>query len=235
MRQASRRGWKRGRAVNRREPRRIEGGIAARAVERLMGQIAQLVDEQTNLTDVNEVVRAHPWRQMQLPGDQTHQQGFIACFIGSAADRRGFGGGSDGIGGRRSQVGKLLRHCAFLPLGGGSLARLLLLFWLRLGGGLRLGLVERLGIGRCRRRVFAAPRRAMAPRVSLLMAPRPFPALAFPGQAAALRAWAAVRRAALWFPCRVLPCGSCYRCPRPARHARPRRRRAAPFPAAVSL
>src|ERR1019366_5337776 len=83
---------------------------------------------------------------MHLAADQSHQQGFITCLFGAASDRRGFGGRPEGIGGRGSQGGELLRH-RFLSLAGRSLARLLLWFWLRFGQGPRLCLVERLGIG----------------------------------------------------------------------------------------
>src|ERR1700730_14248198 len=53
MRKASRRGGKRRRAADRREPRGIEGGLAARAVERLMREIAQFIDEKTDLPHGN--------------------------------------------------------------------------------------------------------------------------------------------------------------------------------------
>ena len=72
MRQASRRGGKRRRAVDRREPRRIEGGLAARAVERLMGEIAHFIDEKTDLPHADQMVRAESWRKMQLPEYQSH-------------------------------------------------------------------------------------------------------------------------------------------------------------------
>ena len=127
---------------------RIENRVAARAVERLMGQIAQFVDEETDLSDVDEMARADLGGTMQLAVDQPHQQGFIARLFGSATDRRRFGGGPEGIGWRRSQGGELLRHRDLLPLAGRSLAPGCgFCFGCGLGGRLRLRLVERLGIG----------------------------------------------------------------------------------------
>ena len=58
MWQAPWRGWKRRRAADRLEIGVIEDRVAARAVERLMGQMAQFDDEETDLSDMNEVARA---------------------------------------------------------------------------------------------------------------------------------------------------------------------------------
>ena len=46
-------GRKRRRVADRREPRGIEGGLAARAVERLMREIAHFIDEETDLPNGN--------------------------------------------------------------------------------------------------------------------------------------------------------------------------------------
>ena len=113
-----------------------------------MGQMPELIDEETDLPDVDEVARAGLRRNMQLAVDQPHQQGFITRLFGSTADRRGFGRSSHGIRGGRSKGGKLLRDRDVFALGGGSLAWLRFLFWLLLGWRLRLGFVESLGIGR---------------------------------------------------------------------------------------
>ena len=94
MRQASRRGWKRCRAADRREIGGIKAWVAARAVEGLMGQIAEFIDEEAYLSDVNQMARAGLWRNMQLAVDQSHQQRFIAGLFSPAGNRRGFGGGS---------------------------------------------------------------------------------------------------------------------------------------------
>jgi len=70
MRQASRRGGERCRAADRFEIGRIEDRVAARVVERLMGQMPELIDEETDLPDVDEVARAGLRRNMQLAVDQ---------------------------------------------------------------------------------------------------------------------------------------------------------------------
>ena len=74
MRKASWGGGKWRRAADRREPRGIESGLAAGAVERLMGEIAQFIDEETDLSHGNQAIGAEVWRQMQLAGYQSHQQ-----------------------------------------------------------------------------------------------------------------------------------------------------------------
>ncbi len=89
MRQASRRGGKRRRAADRLDIGRIEDRVAARAVECLMGQLAELIDEETDLSDVNEVARSGLRRNMQLAVDQPDQQGFITRLFGPAASRLG--------------------------------------------------------------------------------------------------------------------------------------------------
>ena len=69
MRQAPWRGWKRCRVADRLEIGVIEDRVAARAVERLMGQMTQFIDEKTDLSDVNEVARAGLGRNMQVAVD----------------------------------------------------------------------------------------------------------------------------------------------------------------------
>ena len=51
MRKASRRSGKRRRAADRREIRGIEGRVAARAIDRLMGQISHFIDKEADLSD----------------------------------------------------------------------------------------------------------------------------------------------------------------------------------------
>ena len=58
MRQASRRGWKWRRAADRRDIDGIEDRIAARPVDRLMGEIAHLIDEEADLSDVYQMACA---------------------------------------------------------------------------------------------------------------------------------------------------------------------------------
>jgi hypothetical protein len=56
MRQASWGSRKRRRAADRREPRGIEGGLAARAIDRLMGEIAHFIDEEAIQHSSREIV-----------------------------------------------------------------------------------------------------------------------------------------------------------------------------------
>src|ERR1700730_11171594 len=97
MRKASWRGGKRRRAAARREPRGIEGRLAARAVQRMMREIAHFIDEKTDLPHADQMVRAEFRRKMQLAGYQSHQQRLITCLFGSAADRRRLGRGPERI------------------------------------------------------------------------------------------------------------------------------------------
>ena len=93
MRQASWGGRKRRRTADGREPRGIEGGLAARAVDRLMGEIAHFIDEKTDLPYTNQMARAEFRRKMQLAAYQSHKQRLVTRFFGSAADRRGLSRG----------------------------------------------------------------------------------------------------------------------------------------------
>ena len=81
MRQASWGGGKWRRAADRREPRGIEGGLAARAVERLMREIAQFIDEKTDLSHANQVIaRGVPAEDaiggLSIPSAMTHSSPF---------------------------------------------------------------------------------------------------------------------------------------------------------------
>src|SRR5579875_751915 len=128
MRKASRRGRKRRCAAHRCEPGAVESRVAARTVECLMREVAELIDEETNLPDENEMLSPDSWRETQLAADQSHEQRLVACLLGSAADRCRFSMGANGVGGRRSQGGELLRDGHLLTLRGRVLARLLLWF-----------------------------------------------------------------------------------------------------------
>jgi hypothetical protein len=79
--------------VDRCEPRRIEGGLAARAVERLMGEIAHFIDKETDLPHADQMVCAESWWKVQLAGYQSQKQRLITRLFGAAADRRGLGHG----------------------------------------------------------------------------------------------------------------------------------------------
>ena len=68
MREASRGGRKRRRAADRREIGRIEDRVAAGAVEGLMGQIAEFIDEEADLSDADQMARADFGRKMQVGG-----------------------------------------------------------------------------------------------------------------------------------------------------------------------
>ena len=62
------------RATDRCETGVIEDLITARPVDRLMGQMAQFVDREKYLPDMNQVARACLWRNMQLAVDQSPEQ-----------------------------------------------------------------------------------------------------------------------------------------------------------------
>ena len=59
MRKASWGGWKRRRPPYRREPGGIEGGVAARAIDRLMGEISHFIDKEANLSHADQMLRGN--------------------------------------------------------------------------------------------------------------------------------------------------------------------------------
>src|SRR3974377_49756 len=114
MRQAS---WRRREgccALNRCKPCGIERRVATRKIKSLVGQIAHFINEKHNPPEMKQMLSAGSWGNMDLPHDQSEEQGFIACLFGSPTNGRGFGHRAKRITWRGRKSGKLLHPCALV-------------------------------------------------------------------------------------------------------------------------